>query len=69
MFEKIRLSSAALIAVLSVSGAVVVAQDQQPVTTGTPQIQKQKRGDGIGAAAKSVTCEAKGTAAVCAGSI
>jgi len=48
MFEKIRLSSAALIAVLSVSGAVVVAQDQQPPTTGTPQIQKQKRGDGLG---------------------
>jgi Spy/CpxP family protein refolding chaperone len=45
MFEKIRLSSAALIAVLSVSGAVVVAQDQQPATTGTPQIQKQNRGD------------------------
>ncbi|HEX5701761.1 MAG TPA: Spy/CpxP family protein refolding chaperone [Pyrinomonadaceae bacterium] len=45
MFEKIRLSSAALIAVLSVSGAVVVAQDQQPPTTGTPQIQKQNRGD------------------------
>src|SRR5688500_978500 len=43
MFEKIRLSSAALIAVLSVSGAVVVAQDQQPPTTGTPQIQKQNR--------------------------
>ena len=48
MFEKIRLSSAALIAVLSVSGAVVVAQDQQAPTTGTPQIQKQKRGDGLG---------------------
>lgn len=48
MFEKIRLSSAALIAVLSVSGAVVVAQDQQPPTTGTPQIQKQKRGDELG---------------------
>ena len=48
MFEKIRLSSAALIAVLSVSGAVVVAQDQQPATTGTPQIQKQKRGDRLG---------------------
>ena len=45
MFEKIRLSSAALIAVLSVSGAVVVAQDQQPPTTGTPQIQKQNRRD------------------------
>src|SRR5687767_7350409 len=48
MFEKIRLSSAALIAVLSVSGAVVVAQDQQPSTTGTPQIQKQNRGDRLG---------------------
>ena len=48
MFEKIRLSSAALIAVLSVSGAVVVAQDQQPATTGTPQIQKQNRGDRLG---------------------
>lgn len=48
MFEKIRLSSAALIAVLSVSGAVVVAQDQQAPTTGTPQIQKQKRGDELG---------------------
>lgn len=48
MFEKIRLSSAALIAVLSVSGAVVVAQDQQPPTTGTPQIQKQNRGDRLG---------------------
>lgn len=48
MFEKIRLSSAALIAVLSVSGAVVVAQDQQAPTTGTPQIQKQKHGDGLG---------------------
>lgn len=48
MFEKIKLSSAALIAVLSVSGAVVVAQDQQAPTTGTPQIQKQKRGDGLG---------------------
>ena len=45
MFEKIRLSSAALIAVLSVSGAVVVAQDPQAPTTGTPQIQKQNRGD------------------------
>ena len=43
MFEKIRVSSAALIAVLSVSGAVVVAQDQQPPATGTPQIQKQNR--------------------------
>ena len=48
MFEKIRLSSAALIAVLSVSGAVVVAQDQQAPTTGTPQIQKQNRGDRLG---------------------
>ena len=48
MFEKIRLSSAVLIAVLSVSGAVVVAQDQQPATTGTPQIQKQNRGDRLG---------------------
>ena len=48
MFEKIRLSSAALIAVLSVSGAVVVAQDQQAPTTGTPQIQKQGRGDRLG---------------------
>ena len=48
MFEKIRLSSAALIAVLSVSGAVVVAQDQPAPTTGTPQIQKQNRGDGLG---------------------
>ncbi len=48
MFEKIRLSSAALIAVLSVSGAVVVAQDQQPATTGAPQIQKQNRGDRMG---------------------
>ena len=48
MFEKIRLSSAALIAVLSVSGAVVVAQDQQPPTTGTPQIQKQNRRDKLG---------------------
>ena len=48
MFEKIRLSSAALIAVLSVSGAVVVAQDQPAPTTGTPQIQKQNRGDRIG---------------------
>ena len=48
MFEKIRLSSAVLIAVLSVSGAVVVAQDQQAPTTGTPQIQKQNRGDRLG---------------------
>lgn len=48
MFEKLRLSSAALIAVLSVSGAVVVAQDQQPPTTGAPQIQKQNRGDRLG---------------------
>ena len=48
MFEKIRLSSAALIAVLSVSGAVVVAQDQQPPTTGAPQIQKQNRADRLG---------------------
>ena len=48
MFEKIRLSSAALIAVLSMSGAVVVAQDQQPPTTGAPQIQKQNRGDRAG---------------------
>ena len=45
MFEKIRFSSAALIAVLSVSGAVVVAQDQQPATTANPQVQKQNRGD------------------------
>ena len=52
MFEKIRLSSAALIAVLSVSGAVVVAQDQQPPTTGTPQIQKQNRGDRLERRAK-----------------
>ena len=48
MFEKLRLSSAALIAVLSVSGAVVVAQDQQPPTTGAPQVQKQNRGDRLG---------------------
>ena len=48
MFEKMRLSGAALIAVLSVSGAVVVAQDQQPATTGTPQVQKQNRGDKLG---------------------
>lgn len=48
MFEKIRFSSAALITVLSVSGAVVVAQDQQAPATGTPQIQQQKRGDGLG---------------------
>jgi len=48
MFEKIRLSTVALIAVLSVSGAVVVAQDQPAPTTGTPQIQKQNRGDRLG---------------------
>jgi Spy/CpxP family protein refolding chaperone len=47
MFEKIRLSSAALIAVLSVSGAVVVAQDQPAPTTGAPQIQNQNRGGGM----------------------
>ena len=52
MFEKMRLSGAALIAVLSVSGAVVVAQDQQPPTTGTPQIQKQNRGDKLGRGGK-----------------
>ena len=52
MFEKIRLSGAALIAVLSVSGAVVVAQDQQVPTTGTPQIQKQNRRDGLGRGGK-----------------
>ncbi|HEV2903744.1 MAG TPA: Spy/CpxP family protein refolding chaperone [Pyrinomonadaceae bacterium] len=45
MFEKIRLSGAALIAVLSVSGAVVVAQQQQAPTTAAPGIQKQNRGD------------------------
>jgi protein CpxP len=45
MFQKIRFSGAALIAVLSVSGAVVVAQEQQAPTTGTPGLQKQNRGD------------------------
>lgn len=52
MFEKIRLSSAALIAVLSVSGAVVVAQEQQAPTAGAPQIQKQNRGDRLGRGGK-----------------
>ena len=45
MFQKIRLSGAALIAVLSVSGAVVVAQEQQAPTTAAPGIQKRDRGD------------------------
>src|ERR687896_300370 len=45
MFEKIRLSGAALIAVLSVSGAVVMAQEQQTPTTAAPGIQQQNRGD------------------------
>lgn len=45
MFEKIRFSGAALIAVLSVSGAVVVAQEQQAPTTAASGIQKQNRGD------------------------
>lgn len=52
MFEKTRLSSAALIAVLSVSGVVVVAQDQQAPTTGAPKIQKQNRGDRLGRSGK-----------------
>ncbi len=51
MFEKIRLSGA-FIAVLSVSGAVVVAQDQPAPTTGTPQIQKQNRGERLGRGGK-----------------
>lgn len=45
MFEKIRLSGAALVAVLSVSGAVVVAQEQQTPPTVAPGIQQQNRGD------------------------
>lgn len=45
MFQKIRLSGAALIAVLSVSGAVVVAQEQQTPTTAAPGIQQRNRGD------------------------
>jgi Spy/CpxP family protein refolding chaperone len=45
MFQKIRLSGAALIAVLSVSGAVVVAQEQQAPTTAAPGIQQRNRGD------------------------
>ena len=45
MFEKRLLSAAALIAVLSVSGAVVVAQQQEAPTTAAPGIQKQNRGD------------------------
>jgi Spy/CpxP family protein refolding chaperone len=45
MFQKIRLSGAALIAVLSVSGAVVVAQEQQAPTTSAPGIQQRNRGD------------------------
>jgi Spy/CpxP family protein refolding chaperone len=45
MFQKIRLSGVALIAVLSVSGAVVVAQDQQAPTTAAPGIQKRDRGN------------------------
>jgi Spy/CpxP family protein refolding chaperone len=45
MFEKRRLSGAALVAVLSVSGAVVMAQEQQAPTTAAPGIQKQNRGD------------------------
>lgn len=45
MFQKIRLSGAALIAVLSLSGAVVMAQEQQAPTTAAPGIQRQNRGD------------------------
>ena len=45
MVQKIGFSGAALIAVLSVSGAVVLAQEQQAPTIGTPGIQKQNRGD------------------------
>src|SRR6185436_2845285 len=48
MFQKIRLSGAALIAVLSVSGAVVVAaQEQQKSTTTSPGIQQRNRGDSM----------------------
>jgi Spy/CpxP family protein refolding chaperone len=45
MFQKIRLSGAALIAVLSVSGAVVMAQEQQVPTTAAPGVQQRNRGD------------------------
>ena len=45
MLEKMRLSGAALIAVLSVSSAVVVAQQQPAPTTAAAGIQKQNRGD------------------------
>ena len=45
MFEKRLLGAAGLIAVLSVSGAVVVAQQQPAPTTTAPGIQKPDRGD------------------------
>lgn len=45
MFEKRLLGTIALIGVLSVSGAVVVAQQQQGPTTAAPGIQKQNRAD------------------------
>ena len=45
MFEKRLLGAVALIAVLSGSGAVVVAQQQEAPTTNAPGIQKQNRGD------------------------
>lgn len=45
MFEKRLLGAVALIAVLSVPGVVVVAQQQQGPTAAAPGIQKQNRGD------------------------
>ena len=45
MFEKRLLGAVALIAVLGVSGVVVVAQQQEAPTTAAPGIQKQNRGD------------------------
>jgi Spy/CpxP family protein refolding chaperone len=46
MFQKIKVLGAGLVAVLSLSGAVVVAQESQPATTTAPGVQQTgNRGD------------------------
>jgi Spy/CpxP family protein refolding chaperone len=48
MFQKIKVLGASLITILSLSGAVVFAQESQPATTSTPGVQQpQNQGDRI----------------------